>query len=86
MGSLVAAVTSDGPVGVIVAGVVVAMVAGEVFWLLALGQPSRQLRWVLRHSSSAAEAERWMRLLAAARRDVLEARERRCQPPTTPRQ
>lgn len=79
MGPLIATVLGDSPSGIVVSGVAVATVgitvAGEAFWLRALGQPFRQLRWVRRHASSAAEAERWMTLLAEARRDVLEARE-----------
>lgn len=54
---------------------VVPQILNEVFWLRALNRPERNLRRILEHASIT-EAERPMRMLRRARRDVLRTRER----------
>ncbi|MEV0298581.1 hypothetical protein [Nocardia sp. NPDC050710] len=46
----------------------------ELFWLRALNKPGRSLYRILKHAASIGEAERLMRLLRYAQRDVLDAR------------
>ncbi|MGV9612885.1 hypothetical protein [Nocardia xishanensis] len=69
--------------GLIIGAIVLVLVAlvpvlteaiSELFWLRALNKPERSLRWILNHAASISEAERSMRLLRGARRDVLDAR------------
>nr|WP_042194572.1 hypothetical protein [Kibdelosporangium sp. MJ126-NF4]CEL21412.1 hypothetical protein [Kibdelosporangium sp. MJ126-NF4]CTQ96021.1 hypothetical protein [Kibdelosporangium sp. MJ126-NF4] len=69
--------------GLIVGAVVVVLTAlvpvltkaiSEMFWFGAQNKSERSLKRVLGHTTSIAEAERLMRLLRSAQRDVLDAR------------
>ncbi|WP_135233191.1 hypothetical protein [Nocardia sp. CS682] len=53
---------------------VLAQAISELFWLRALNKPENNLRWILNHAASLSEAERMIRLLRGAQRDILDAR------------
>lgn len=80
-----AAVTSGGPKGLVIGAAVIVIatlaqqVLDELFWLRALGQPTRSLRGML-EQSTAKSATALLHALLASQRDLLALRRRSTTP------